>query len=304
MYDVIIIGAGPAGFTAGLYAGRARLNTLIFERMMIGGQVALTQAIENFPGFPGEIKATELIERLNKQVSDLGIEIKNTPIKEITRKDKDFILVDSADKEYCAKAVILASGAQPKKINVPGEDKLAGRGVSYCAVCDGPLFREKDIVVVGGGDRAVEEAIFLSRFAKSIKLVHRRDSLRAAKILQDHLKQNPKICVVWNSAVAEILGDNKVEAVKIKDVKTGKESLINCQGIFLAIGVTPNTQFLNGIIKTDDNGYIITDENLMTSQEGMLACGDCRRRPFLQVITACAEGALAAFSADKYLEAL
>jgi thioredoxin reductase (NADPH) len=304
MHDVIIIGAGPAGLTAGLYAGRARLKTLILEGKMVGGQMALTQSIENFPGFPGEIKALELIERLNKQVSDLGVEIKNASIKEITKKDQDFILADCEDKEYYAKALILASGAHPKKINVPGEDKLSGRGVSYCAVCDGPLFKEKNIVVVGGGDRAVEEAIFLSRFAKSIKLVHRRDSLRATQILQEHLKQNPKISVAWNSTVEEITGDNKVEAVKIKDVKTGKESFINCQGVFLAIGVTPNTQFLNGIIKADDNGYIITDENLMTSQKGILACGDCRRRPLLQVITACAEGALAAFSADKYLETL
>ncbi|MDP3143690.1 MAG: thioredoxin-disulfide reductase [Candidatus Omnitrophota bacterium] len=304
MYDVIIIGAGPAGLTAGLYAGRARLNTLIFEQLIVGGQVALTQTIENFPGFPGEIKTEELIERLTKQVNDLGIKIANAQIKEISSKGREFILVDSEDKEHYAKTIILATGAQPKKINVPGEDKLIGRGVSYCAVCDGPLYKEKDIVVVGGGDRAVEEAIFLSRFAKTIKLVHRRDSLRATKILQEHLKKNTKITVVWNSVVTEILGENKVEAVKIKDVKTEKESTINCHGVFLAIGVTPNTQFLNGIIKTDEFGYIITAEDLMTSLPGLFACGDCRRRPLLQVVTACAEGALAAFSADKYLESL
>jgi len=287
-----------------LYAGRARLKTVIFEGKVPGGQVMLTQAIENFPGFPGEIKAIELIDRLSKQASDLGVEIKCSQIKKLNRKERDFILVDSEDQEHYAKAVILASGAQPRKINVPGENKLAGRGVSYCAVCDGPLFKEKDLVVVGGGDRAVEEAIYLSRFAKSVKLIHRRDALRATQILQDHLKQNPKIFVVWNSTVVEISGDKKVEAVKIKDVKTNKESLLNCRGVFLAVGVTPNTQFLNTIIKTDDNGYVITDEKLMTSQEGIFACGDCRKRPLLQVITACAEGALAAFCADKYLEAL
>lgn len=303
MHDVIIVGAGPAGLTAGLYAGRARLNTLIFEQLTVGGQIALTQTIGNFPGFPGEIKTAELIERLAKQVKDLGIKIENAQIKKISQ-DTNFRLIDSEGKEYQSKAVIIATGAQPKKINVPGEDELTGRGVSYCAVCDGPLYKEKDIVVVGGGDRAVEEAIFLSRFAKTIKLVHRRDSLRATKILQEDLKQNAKITVVWNSMVTKIMGQNRVEAVKIKDVKTEKESTINCHGVFLAIGVTPNTQFLNGIIKTDESGYIITEENLMTSQEGMFACGDCRRRPLLQVVTACAEGALAAFSADKYLESL
>jgi len=301
MYDVIIIGAGPAGLTAGLYAGRARLNTLILEKVMAGGQMVLTATVENFPGFPGGIKTAELIERLVKQVNDLQVNIGNKEIKQVVKTD-NFVIVDSDLKEYYSRAVIIATGALPKKLGISGEDKLAGRGVSYCAVCDGPLFKEKDIAVVGGGDRAAEEAIFLSRFAKGIKLIHRRDSLRATKILQERLKQNKKITVVWDAVVTEITGANKVEAVKIKNVKNKEESVTKCDGVFIAIGVLPNTGFLNDFVKVDDGGYIITDENLMTSCEGAFACGDCRKRPLLQIITACAEGALAAFSADKYLE--
>jgi thioredoxin reductase (NADPH) len=300
MHDLIIIGAGPAGLTAGLYAGRARLKTLILERLIPGGQVMLTQTIENFPGFPGEIKTSDLVERLTKQVNDLGVKIENAGIQKLS-KEKDFCLTDTEGKEYHCRALIISTGAQPRKIEVPGEDALTGRGVSYCAVCDGPLFKEKDIVVVGGGDHAVEEALFLSRFAKSVKLIHRRDSLRATKILQEHLNQDKKISVVWNSVVQEIRGEKKVEAVKLKDVKTGKESFLDCNGVFIAIGVLPNTSFLSRQLKTDEGGYLLTDENLVTSQEGIFACGDCRKRPFLQVVTACAEGAIAAFSADKYL---
>lgn len=301
MYDVIIIGAGPAGLTAGLYAGRARLNTLILERMTCGGQVMLTQSIENFPGFPGEIKADELIERMTHQVRDLRVEVKNAAVQRISA-DKNFVVIDEEDKEYPCRSLIIATGAQPKQLGVEGEKKLTGRGVSYCAVCDGPLFRERDIAVVGGGDRAVEEAIYLSRFARSVKLIHRRDALRATRILQEHLLRNSKISVVWDTVVTAMEGENSLSGLKLKNVKSGGESTLKCAGVFVVIGVKPNTQFLDGIINTDEQGYIITDENLMTSCRGVFACGDCRKRPLLQVITACAEGAVAAFSANRYLE--
>ncbi|MFZ5801087.1 MAG: thioredoxin-disulfide reductase [Candidatus Omnitrophota bacterium] len=301
MYDTIIIGAGPAGLTAGLYAGRGRLNTLILERMTAGGQVMLTQSLENFPGFPGEVKADELIERMTHQVRDLGVEIRNAAVQRISAAE-NFTLLDEDNHDFTSRSLIIASGALPRELGVEGEKKLTGRGVSYCAVCDGPLFRDKDIAVVGGGDRAVEEATYLSRFAKSITLIHRRDALRATKILQEHLLHNPKISVVWDSVVTAMEGENYLSGLKLKNVKNGEESFLKCLGVFVAIGVNPNTHFLKGIVHTDAQGYILTDENLMTSQPGIFACGDCRKRPLLQVITACAEGALAAFSANRFLE--
>ena len=304
MYDLIIIGAGPAGLTAGLYAGRYRLNTLILEKMSPGGQIIFSPTIENFPGFPGGISTQELVERFKKQIDELGINIEIEEVQEIVpvSKAKNLIYnIKTKNKTCGTKSIIIASGAQPKKLDVEGEARLIGRGVSYCATCDGPLFRDKEIVVVGGGDRAIEEAIFLSSYAKRVFLTHRRSQLRASRILIEKAKINPKIDFVLDSTVEEILGSDKVEAVKIKNLKTDSTSVLSCQGVFIFVGIKANTDFLKNQLDLDESGFIITDEDLKTSKDGIFACGDCRKKSLYQVITACSEGALAAASTQRYL---
>lgn len=300
MHDLIIIGAGPAGLTAALYAGRFKLDTRIFEKMSIGGQILLSPAIENYPGFPEGLSTFDLIDKFKKQVEDLGLVIEDKEAVEIAPED-NFYLVKTKEGHFKTKAVIISSGAHPKKLNVKGEDEFIGRGVSYCATCDGPLFKDKDIVVVGGGDRAIEDAIFLASYVNTIYLVHRRDAFRAAKIIVDKLKDNPKIRFVLNSVVEEIVGSNKVDGVKIKDALTLKESLIDCQGIFIFVGIIPETGFIKNILETDELGFIITDQTMRTSREGIFACGDCVRKTLYQVINACGDGAVAADSAYRFI---
>jgi len=304
MYDLIIIGAGPAGLTAALFAGRYRLNTLILEKMSPGGQIIFSPTIENFPGFPGGISTQELVERFKKQIDELGINIEIEEVQEIVpvSKAKNLIYnIKTKNKTCGTKSIIIASGAQPKKLDVEGEARLIGRGVSYCATCDGPLFRDKEIVVVGGGDRAIEEAIFLSSYAKRVFLTHRRSQLRASRILIEKAKINPKIDFVLDSTVEEIVGSDKVEAVKIKNLKTDSLSVLSCQGVFIFVGIKANTDFLKNQLDLDESGFIITDEDLKTSKDGIFACGDCRKKSLYQVITACSEGALAAASTQRYL---
>ena len=304
MHDLIIIGAGPAGLTAGLYAGRYRLNTLILEKLMPGGQIILSSVIENFPGFPGGISTQELVDKFKKQVDELGVEIEAEEVTEIVPNFKlktPIYNVKTKDKAYETKCVIIATGAQPKKLGVPQEDEFIGKGVSYCGTCDGPLFKNKDVAVVGGGDRAIEEAIFLSSYAKEVFLIHRRSEWRASKILEEKARQNPKIKFVLESVIEEIIGESKVEAVKIKNVKTDASKIFSCQGIFIFVGIQPNTDFLKNQLRLDEQGFIITDENLKTSCEGIFACGDCRKKSLYQVVTACAEGAMAAASVQRYL---
>lgn len=304
MYDLIIIGAGPAGLTAGLYAGRYRFETLILEKMSVGGQIVLSSAIENFPGFPGGISTQELADRFKKQIDDLGVKIEMDEVLGISGDSElkaPVYNVKTHNKSYETRAVIVATGAQAKRLGVEGEDKLIGRGVSYCATCDGPLFRDKDVVVVGGGDRAIEEAIFLTSYARKVIVIHRRHELRASKILQEKASQNPKISFTLNNIVEQIISKNKVEGIEIKDTKTGKVSVISCQGVFIFVGIQPNTAFLNGKLDMDDAGFIITDEELKTSRRGIFACGDCRKKSLYQVITACSDGATAAASCQRYL---
>lgn len=304
MYDLIIIGAGPAGLTAGLYAGRFRLNTLILEKMAAGGQILLSSAIENYPGFPGGISTAELVDRFKKQVDELGVKIEAEEVMEvipIVKLNTPVYNIKTQNKSYEAKSLIIASGAQPKKLGVPGEDEFIGRGVSYCGTCDGPLFKNKDIAVIGGGDRAIEEALFLAGYAKEVYLIHRRLEMRASKILEEKAAQNPKIKFVLESVIEEIIGENKAEAVKLKNVKTGASKIISCQGVFIFVGIEPNTAFLKEQLRLDEKGFIITDEDLKTSLEGVFACGDCRKKSLYQVVTACSEGATAADSAHKYL---
>lgn len=301
MYDLIIIGAGPAGLTAGLYAGRARLNTLIFEKLSCGGQILLTETIENYPGFPAGVSTSRLIADIEKQVKDLGVAIIS---EEATKLEKSgsFWRIKCGESQYDAAAVIIAAGSAPKTLDVEGEKLLTGKGVSYCATCDGPLFRNKIVAVVGGGDTAVEEALYLTRFATKVFLIHRRGSLRAAEILAQRLRQNKKIEPRWDSAVKAIIGKNKVEGLIVKDARGLREEALSCDGVFIYVGRSPATEFLGGLVKLDEHGHILTDEAMRTNLEGLFAAGDCRKKVLRQVVTACADGAVAAYGAEQYLQ--
>ncbi|MDD4979653.1 MAG: thioredoxin-disulfide reductase [Candidatus Omnitrophica bacterium] len=299
MYDLIIIGGGPAGLTCALYAGRFRMKTLLLEKMSLGGQVILTPTIENFPGFSGGVITDKLISSMQKQVEELDVEIKIDEAQKIIFGPESKI--SGREEEYRAKTVVIASGAKPKRLGVAGEERLTGRGVSYCGTCDGPLFRDKDIIVVGGGDRAIEDALFLSSYAKKVNVIHRRQALRASKILEEKARQNPKINFILDTVIEEIKGKDKAESVKLKDVKTGSTSELSTQGVFIFVGIEPNTIFLKNQLNMDEAGFIMTDQDMKASCEGVFACGDCRKKGLYQVITACAEGAQAADSAHKYL---
>lgn len=306
-YDVIIIGGGPAGLTAALYTSRARLKTLLIESFSVPGQAIITGHIENYPGFPEGINGFELIEKFKKQVDTFGAEFKVEDVKGIEKckdRDCDGWKVKTDKKNYCSMSLIIATGARPKKLGAPGEDALQGRGVSYCATCDGPLYKDKHVVVMGGGDAAVEEALFLTKFAKKVTLVHRRDRLRATKILQERALSNKKIEVIWDSRIIEILGREKVAAVKLNNIKSGREEDIPCDGVFIFIGYTPNTDFIRGTVKLDKDGYIVTEGNMATSKKGIFASGDCRKKLLRQVVTACGDGAEAAYSLQQYVEEL
>ncbi len=304
MHDLVIIGAGPAGLTAALYAGRFRLNTAVLEKMTAGGQIILSSSIENYPGFPGGISTFELIDRFKKQVEDLGIEIQDKEAVEIKPgldNGSPVYEIRTKDSVLKTKTVIVASGASPKRLGIPGEEKLTGRGVSYCGTCDGPLFKNKDIVVVGGGDRALEEAIFLTSYAKKVNLIHRRSAFRASKIVEEKARENPKINFILDTVVEEIKGENKVEAMKIRNVKTNLQDEIICQGGFIFVGIIPNTGFLINLLEFDEGGFIITDQEMQTSRPGIFSCGDCRKKSLWQVVSACGDGATAAASAQRYL---
>jgi len=300
MYDLIIIGAGPAGLTAAIYAGRFRLNTLMLEKMSVGGQIITSPDIENFPGFPGGISTGELIEKFKQQVDDLGLRIEPEEAIEII-PDKNNYLLKTGSNSYETRTIIVASGAEPKRLGVKGEERFIGRGVSYCGTCDAPLFKEKAVVVIGGGDRAIEEALFLARYAAKVTVIHRRNSLRTSKILEEKARQNQKINFILESTVEEIFGDKKVENVKIKNVSSGAFNILACDGVFVFVGIKPNTDFLNNILHLDPSSFIITDQDLATSRKGIFACGDALKKSLYQVINACAEGALAADSAHKYI---
>jgi thioredoxin reductase (NADPH) len=307
IYDAIIIGGGPAGLTAGIYLSRARMNTLLIEKALPGGQAILTEIIENYPGFPLGITGPELMQKMEEQAVRFGLKIEYGEVAEVRIKEgkEDKVkIVKINNQEYRTLAIILASGAEASKLEVPGEEELRGRGVSYCATCDAPFFKNQKIVVVGGGDTAIEEALYLTKFVREVTIIHRRDRLRATKILQERVFANKKINFTWDSVATKILGKEKVEGVLIQNKKTGEEKEIFCQGVFIFVGNIPNSKFLNESIKLDLKGYILTDDNMMTSQEGIYACGDVRKKLLRQVITACGEGATAAFAAQKYIEEL
>ena len=303
-WDIIIIGAGPAGLTAGIYASRARLKTLILEAGEPVCQLLTTERIENYPGLPDNTGGLELIENMRTQAVNFGAGIINDKVTKVSDDKGDSKLIYTSKKEYRTSAVIIAAGASPKKLNIPGENKLLGKGVSYCAVCDGSFFKDKKVVVVGGGDAAVEEALFLTRFCKEVTLIHRRDRLRAVKILQERVLANEKINISWNSVVKEIAGNDIVEQVVIEDVKTSQIKNIACDGIFISIGFSPNSDFLKDYIDLDKTGYILTDNDMQTSVKGIYACGDVRKKILRQAIVASGEGATAAFAAQRHIEDL
>jgi len=307
IHDVIIIGAGPAGLTAAIYASRARLKTLLLESYDTPGQAVITSGIENYPGFPEGLNGFELIDKFRKQAEKFGAEFKIANVKSVkkSKSGKDTLWqTEAGDESMMSLSVIIASGAKPNKLGIPGEDKFRGKGVSYCATCDGALFKEKNIVAIGGGDTAIEEALFLTRFAKKVTVIHRRDRLRATEILQERAFANKKIEFMWNSTAEEILGKDKTEVIRIKDVKKNKESKIDCDGVFIFAGYTPNTDFLKGLLKLDKKGYIISDDDMKTGEAGIFVAGDARKKLLRQVVTAAGDGATAAFSAKKYVDEL
>ncbi len=302
IYDAIIIGGGPAGLTAGIYLSRARMDTLLIEKAMPGGQAILTEIIENYPGFPHGITGPELMQKMEEQAVRFGLKIECGEAVEFKIKEDKVKIIKINNQEYRTLTIVLASGAEASKLKVPGEEELRGRGVSYCATCDAPFFKDQKIVVIGGGDTAIEETLYLTKFVREATIVHRRDRLRATKILQERVFANKKINFAWDSVVTKILGSEKVEGILIQNKKTGKEKEVPCQGVFVFVGNVPNSKFLNKLIKLDQKGYILTDGNMMTSQEGIYACGDVRKKILRQVVTACGEGATAAFAAQKYIE--
>ena len=304
--------------TAGIYAGRARMKTLLIEKVAPGGQAASTDIIENYPGFPEAISGPELMERIAKQAERFGLElvvdkVENLKLKAHLRaacepagrsggQAEKKIIVKAQKKEYTTLSVIIATGGEPRPLGVPGEEELRGRGVSYCATCDGPLFRNEEIVVVGGGNTAVQEALFLTEFGRKVTLIHRRDRLRATKVLQERALSHAKIEIVWDSVVTGVQGRTRVEGVQVRNRQTGEEREIPARGVFILTGIKPSTDFLRGSLKMDEEGYIITDENMKTSREGIYACGDCRRKQLRQIVIACGEGATAAMAAQHYVD--
>lgn len=300
-YDVIIIGGGPAGMTAGLYASRARLRTLLIENGLFGGQMTTTELIENYPGFPQGVSGEELSRLMEEQAKRFGMEAISDEVTEVSL-EKDLKRVKTYEGEFFCRALIICTGTEYRKLGVPGEEKFKGRGISYCATCDGAFFRDSRIIVVGGGDSALTEALFLTKFVSELTIIHRRDALRATKIYQERTLNHPKIKFLWNSVVQEIKGDSVVRSVVVKNVKSGEVKEVETEGAFLFIGLTPRTHFLKELVQIDESGYIITNENCETSIKGIFAAGDCRKKLLRQISTSIGDGATAAFAAEKYLE--
>lgn len=301
-WDLLIIGGGPAGLASGLYASRSGLKTHLIEGSCIGGQAIKTDRIENYPGFPNAVKGTELVENMRKQSEGFGLYI--TEFSKIVSLEVDdvFIVNMANGNRIQTKALILSTGAEYRNLDVPGAEKLKGRGISYCATCDGPFFKDKNVLVVGGGNAAIEEAIYLTRFASKVYVAHRRNRLRADLVLQDRAFGETKIEILWNTVVHEILGSEKVEKVVIEDVETKRISEIDVSGVFVYIGTKPNTDLVKGIIDLDEQGYIMTDSQMMTSCKGIFAAGDCRHKRLRQIATAVGDGATAAVMAYDYIQ--
>ena len=302
IYDVIVIGGGPAGYTAALYAARSGLSTLVLEKLAAGGQMTNTEQIDNYPGFPDGVSGFELGERMQKGALRFGAENQFAEVKSV-ELNAPVKLIRTRKKELKARTVILATGAYPRKTGVEGEDRLAGRGVAYCAACDGMFYKDKTVAVYGGGNSAVEDALLLSRICGKVYLIHRRDALRAAKVYQDALFKSG-VEIVWNSRITSFLSDRRLTGVELEDTKTGEQRELPLDGLFVAIGRIPDTKLFSGQVEMDEAGYLAADETTQTSLPGVFAAGDVRDTPFRQVVTAAGDGALAAHSADEYIQSL
>ena len=299
-YDVIILGSGPAGLTAGIYTARAKLRTLVLSGNLPGGQLMTTSDVENFPGFPKGVLGPELMMNIRQQAERFESNVVDDIAIQVDFRHHPFRIL-TTDREFETKAVIVATGASPRKLGLKSEDTFGGKGVSYCATCDGPFFKGEDLVVVGGGDSAIEEATFLSKFAKSIQVVHRKDKLRASRILQERAFENPKIKFQWNTVVAEIAGDRKVHSVTLQDVLNNETISVDIGGIFIAIGHDPNTMIFKEQLDMDESGYLKVQNHTLTSVEGVFAAGDVHDHRYRQAVTAAGFGCMAAMDVEKYL---
>lgn len=299
---VLVIGSGPAGLSAALYAARADLEPVVLTGMELGGQVSLTFAVENYPGFPDGIGGMELVDLFQKQAERFGARIEFDLAAEVDFSERPFKVTTQNGKLYLAETVIISTGASAVHLNVPGESEFTGRGVSYCATCDGWFFKDKEVIVVGGGDSAVEESLFLTRYADNVTIVHRRDELRAGAILSERARTNPKINFAWNTVVEEISGNGAVESVKLKDTQTGDEREQDIDGVFIFIGHSPNTSLFTGQLEMDENKYLVVDNRMQTNVPGVFAAGEVADPHFRQVITSAGMGAAAAIQANHFLE--
>ncbi len=300
VYDMLVVGGGPGGYAAALYAARAGLDTIVLEKLSAGGQMALTEQIDNYPGFENGIDGFSLAEKMQKQAERFGA---RSEYAEVLRMDLTAVpkLVETSEGIFLGKTVVLATGADPRTLGVAGETELLGRGVAYCAACDGMRYKGKTVVVVGGGNSAAEDALLLSRIAEKVILVHRRDTLRATKVYHQPLMDAENVEFRWNSTVTELLHDDKLTGVKLRDVNTGEETLLPCDGLFVSVGRKPATQLAEGQLELDGSGYIVADETTKTSVPGVFAVGDVRTKPLRQVVTAVADGAMAVHMAEEYL---
>jgi thioredoxin reductase (NADPH) len=301
IYDMIIIGSGPAGMAGAIYAQRAMLKTLVIEKDIPGGQVVNTYEVDNYPGIP-DITGFELSTKMREHAEKLGVEIQSEFVEDVVLDNK-IKVVKTSTNEYQSKTIIIATGAKWRKVGVKGEQEFTGRGVSYCATCDGAFFRNRTVAVIGGGDVAVEDAIFLARMCKKVYLMHRRDELRAVKILQENLFkiEKEKLEILWDTEVKEIIGNNQVEKITIVNNKTNEEKQIELEGVFVGIGTEPNSELIKDKVKCDDNGYVITDEAGETSVKGVYAAGDVKQKSLRQIITAAADGATSVYAAERYI---
>jgi thioredoxin reductase (NADPH) len=303
LYNIIIIGSGPAGYTAAIYAARANLSVLMLQGYQVGGQLMLTSDVENYPGFEEGILGPPMMEKFEAQARRFGTEVIPEDVISIDFNKRPFkVTTDSG--EYQARAIIISTGASAKWLGLPSEQRLQGRGVSACATCDGFFFKKKDVAVIGGGDTAMEEATFLTRYANHVTVIHRRDKFRASKIMQDRAFKNPKISVIWDTEITEVLGENEVTGLRLHNVKTGEESTLPVQGFFLAIGHQPNTDLFKGILDMDKVGYIVPVEHTMTNIPGVFAAGDVTDHRYRQAVTAAGDGCRAAIDAERWLEGL
>ena len=302
--DLIILGGGPAGLTAGMYAARSRIPVALVEKGLPGGQMAATDMVENYPGFTEPVLGYELAQKMEEQARKFGLEIMQAEVSSVVLNDRGFVIATEGSHNFTCRALILATGASPKKMHIPGELELAGKGVSYCAVCDGPFFRDMDVAVVGGGDAAVEEAVYLARFASKVHVIHRRDQLRAVKEIQERAFAEPKVVIHWNTVPSAVVGENEVRGLRVRSVTNASEDELTVGGVFFYVGINPSNGFFRDLVSTDDRGFVLTDDRMACSRPGIFAAGDIRSKSLRQICTAVGDGAIAAHSAQQYLEQL